>query len=281
MIVNTQSKRCVLLMSAALALCMGTVQAQDSKVNEFAVKSQLYIWNRFADLLETVRGGIAVGPAIGAEFAVTERAAFGAYATNEVGTSFPHFIPPLWLVPYYEQATVLRPHRGVYWTRTFGRERKENVIDQDVRFARDPLDVRAQLALGLVHVYGAVKTEEVYDFVAGFAGLDPKLDDEKLDPTARREPVAQFGRGLTNAAFGWMELPKNMIRVNREEGDMAGATKGLGHGVWRSSVRTGVGLVELVSFPFGWEPIVEPVYVLQPAYTTEWDINKLPFGSKY
>ena len=279
--VNTQPKRWVLLLVAATTMWVSDVRADSSGVNDFVVKSELYIWNRLADFLEIVRCGIAVGPSIGAEVAITDKAMLGAYVSREVGTSFPHFIPPLWLVPYLEDQPVLKKHRGIYKTVAFGDVRKESDMDPDVRFDRDPLDVRAQVAAGLVQVYAAVKTAEVGDFLVGWVGLDPKNDDEKLDPTARREPANQFGRSLSNILFGWIELGKNMIRVNEEEGNIAGATKGLGLGLWRTTVREVVGVMELVTFPFGWDPIIQPVYVLQPAYTTEWRINPPTFGNRY
>lgn len=250
-------------------------------INGFLVKSELYIWNRLADFLEMARGGIAVGPAIGAEIAITERAQLGAYIARERGVSFPHFLPPLWLVPYLEEQPITRTHSGYYKTYSYGPNRYENSVLEEERFVRDPKDIRAQLGLGIAQVYGDVQTREVKDFFLGIVGADPRNDDEELDPTARREPVRQLGRGLANVFSCPLEVPMNMIRVNKERGDFAGASWGLVEGVCRFAQRGGVGLLEIVTFPMGWEPIVEPEYILEPGRNTDWRINKPAFRDRY
>jgi putative exosortase-associated protein (TIGR04073 family) len=264
-----------------MALSVPAVLAEGGAVNNAVVKTELYVWNRFADALEIVRCGLAVGPCVGAEVAVTDKAALGAYWAEETGVTFPHFIPPLWLVPYAEEATVLKTHEGKYNTVAYGSVRKESSTESGVAFERDPQDVRVQLGLGLVHMYAAVKTKEVGDFLAGFVTFDPADDDVGVDPAIRRQPADQFGRGAANLLFGWLEIGKNMIRVRRDEGELSGFTKGFGLGLWRASVREVVGVFELATFPFGWGPVVEPEYIIQSAYTTDWRVNKPEFGSQY
>ncbi len=105
---------------------------------------------------------------------------------------------------------------------------------------------------------GAVK-----DFGAGFINRDPSADDNNLDPMAMRRPCRQLGRGTTNVLLGWWEVPRNMIDINKEDGHMAGATFGLFRGLVRATIRTGVGLFEIVTFPMGWNPVVRPEFVLQ------------------
>ncbi len=271
----------MLRISAALALCAPVMQAQGGAVNEAIVKGELYVWNRFADLLETLRCGVAVGPSAGAEIAFTDKAMLGAMASIEAGASFPHFVPPLWLVPYAEESRVFSTHEGVYRTVTYGKVRKENSPEVTRHFDREPLDLRAELGLGIAHAYVAIKTSQVTDFGAGFVGYDPADDDAELDPTVRRAPADQFGRGVSNILFGWIELGKNMIRVGREEGDASGFTKGLGLGLWRTGIREVVGVFELVTFPFGWSAVIEPEYVLQTSYITHWRLNPPEFKSQY
>jgi putative exosortase-associated protein (TIGR04073 family) len=271
----------VLWVSAAVALCVPALRAEGGAVNTAIVKSELYVWNRIADVLEILRCGVAVGPCIGAEVAVTEKAVLGAYTDDEKGVTFPHFIPPLWLVPYAEDATVFVSHEGKYSTVAYGTKRVETSTESASHFERDTWDIRAQVGLGIAHIYTAVKTKEIGDFAAGIAGLDPSDDDAELDPAIRRAPADQFGRGVGNILFGWIELGKNMIRVGRDEGDISGFTKGLGLGLWRTGVREVVGVFELVTFPFGWSPIVEPEYVIQSAYSTDWQVNKPQFSSQY
>jgi putative exosortase-associated protein (TIGR04073 family) len=271
----------MLRISAALALCAPVMQTQGGAVNDAIVKAELYAWNRFADFLETVRCGVAVGPCVGAEVAFTDRYMLGAVAAVEAGASFPHFVPPLWLVPYAEESRIFSAHEGVYMTLAYGPVRKENTTEISRHFDRDPLDLRVELGLAMAHAYVAVKTAEIIDFGAGFVGYDPADDDAKLDPTVRRAPADQLGRGAGNILFGWMEIYKNMVRIGRDEGDIAGATKGVGLGLWRTSVRGVVGVFELVTFPFGWSPVIEPEYVFQSSYITDWRLNHPEFTNQY
>jgi len=278
---NRLAKRWALWMVAMTSLALPGLRAEEFSVNQMFVRGELYIYNRIADLFEVARCGVAAGPAIGAEIAITEYAQIGAYAANEKGISFPHFMPPLWLVPYFEDTPVFRVHEGLYKTVSFGKRRRENRIIADERFHRAPWDVRAQAALGLIHLYANIDTMEIKDFVAGFAGFDPSGDDAELDPTARRKPVDQLGRGVTNFATGIVEIPFNMVSVNKEEGDLAGATTGFVRGTWRFLMREVVGLTEIVTFPFGWDPIIEPAYPFAPARNTDWRVNPAPFKRHY
>jgi len=212
----------------------------------------------------------------------------GAYAAKEKGVTFPHFFPPLWIVPYLEEEPMFKDHRGSYATASFGPWRRETSIVASERFERDPLSVRAQFGLGLAHGYLSIETKEVADFFAGIPdilglvgvtglGADLSMDDEKLDPTARREPARQLGRGFANIVGGALEIPVCMINTNKQRGDFAGATTGLAQGVWRFAVREVVGVVEVFTFPMGWEPIVDPEYPLQPVRTTDWDVRTPAF----
>jgi putative exosortase-associated protein (TIGR04073 family) len=279
--VNTRSKRWI-LWASVMVLCVPSMRAADEGlINRAMVRAELYVWNRLADFCEMMRCGVAVGPCVGAEVAITEHAALGAYVAQEVGVTFPHFIPPLWLVPYAEDGALFVKHEGLYHTIAYGNVRKESSTDGTTRFERDPWDVSAQLGLGIVHAYAAIKSMEVSDFAAGVVCLDPASDDQELDPAVRRLPADQFGRGASNILFGWIEVGKCMIRIGHDEGGAAGATKGLGQGLWRTACREVVGVFELVTFPFGWSPIIEPDYVVQQAYTTDWRVNRPQFGTQY
>ncbi len=267
-----------------MALAVPVIRAEESgtgAINRACIEAELYVWNRFADLLEVLRCGVAVGPCVGAEVAVTDKAMLGAYWADETGATFPHFVPPLWLVPYAEGVPVFATHEGQYSTVAYGMVRKESGPDTGKAFEREPLDVRAQAGLGLVHLYAAVKTKQVGDFFAGLATFDPAADDVSADPTLIRKPADQFGRGVCNVLFGWLEVGKNMIRIGKDEGELAGLTKGFGLGLWRTGVREVVGVFELVTFPFGWRAVVEPEYVLQNVYGTEWKVNPPEFGRDY
>ena len=285
----------VFLGCMALIFAMATTQvnAQSAAssdvmdVNSVLVRSELYLWNRISDVLDVFRAGIALGPGLGAEVAVTEYAQLGAYANVESGMAFPHCLPPLWLVDYFEHnqdAFVF--HSGSYATAAFGPWRAESDKgDPDLdsmHFQRDRWDVRAQADLGLVHLYVAVRPLEIADFFTGIVGYDLTLDDQKLDVTQIRRPASQFSRGLSNVLFGVYEVPKNIFNVTKTENDMAGATKGVGLGVWRFLCREVVGVVETVTFPFGWDPIIEPAYVWDGKNNDQpWKVYRPAFHKRY
>jgi len=73
-------------------------------------------------------------------------------------------------------------------------------------------------------------------------------------------------RGVSNILTGWVEIPKNMIDVSRDENILVGMTVGLGKGLGKGVLRTGAGVYDGVTFPFPmpehYEPILEPAYVL-------------------
>lgn len=291
--INRQFKMLVGILVLALTVTSTQLSAASRRsedlldVNAAIVHTELYLWNRVSDLLDVFRGGIALGPGIGAEVAITDYLQLGAYATVERGVAFPHCFPPLWLVDYYENnndAFVF--HGGKYATASFGPWRAESATNdaemEPLHFARDKWDIRAQVALGLVHLYVAVRPVEIIDFFTGIAGYDLSLDDQKLDITQVRRPADQLGRGLSNVLFGVFEIPNNIFRVTATEGDLPGATKGVGLGLWRFFCREVVGVVETVTFPFGWEPIIEPAYVLdRNTQDKAWQVYKPSFHKRY
>ena len=60
----------------------------------------------------------------------------------------------------------------------------------------------------------------------------------------------KLGRGISNVAFGALELPINWYQVNFEEGGFAACTYGILKGVIAVVIREVVGVVEIVTFPF-------------------------------
>jgi len=281
----------VFALLATMSLTPVNGQARSSEtldVNRAIVNTELYLWNRFSDLLDVVRCGVALGPGLGFEVAITDYLNLGLYANVERGLAFPHFIPPFWLVDYYEHNTgTFVVHGGKYATAAFGPWRAETgkglIGTETKHFARDRWDLRVQLDLVLIHLYVAIRPVEIIDFFTGIVGYDFSLDDQKLDSLQERRPADQFGRGLSNVLFGVLEVPLNILRVTRVEGDLAGATKGVGLGLWRFFVRECVGVVETVAFPFGWEPIIEPAYVFDGSSdeTTSWKVYKPAFHKRY
>ena len=76
----------------------------------------------------------------------------------------------------------------------------------------------------------------------------------------------KLGRGASNTAFGWVELPTGIHDIGEKHGVGAAMTWGVIHGTGRTVQRTAVGIFELLTFPFGvpkdFEPMIEPEFVL-------------------
>jgi putative exosortase-associated protein (TIGR04073 family) len=73
-------------------------------------------------------------------------------------------------------------------------------------------------------------------------------------------------RGLANTFLGVLEIPRNIHNTTQAENSLLeGWTVGLGKGLGQAVLRTGVGLYEVVTFPFpipeGYRPIIEPEFV--------------------
>ena len=89
-------------------------------------------------------------------------------------------------------------------------------------------------------------------------------------------PLKKLGRGIANVAFSPLELPMKWWDVQNEMGGIAGITYGTLKGVCFILVRIGVGLTDIVTFPFplpncpdtpngygpGYGPIIRPAWVI-------------------
>lgn len=80
-------------------------------------------------------------------------------------------------------------------------------------------------------------------------------------------PKDKLKRGTINFLSGWIEIPRNIYDKTVEESILQGLTAGTMSGFGMAVVRTGTGLYEIITFPLnipnGYEPILEPTYVLQ------------------
>lgn len=99
---------------------------------------------------------------------------------------------------------------------------------------------------------------------------------ESNEPQWIMRPVEKLGRGIANVAFGVFELPMQWTAVTREEGGIAGLTKGTLRGICYVVARLGVGIADIVTFPFplpdcpnypddagwGYGPIMRPAWVI-------------------
>ena len=79
-----------------------------------------------------------------------------------------------------------------------------------------------------------------------------------------RPPLNKLGRGVANALGGWLEVPWNIGHEYTTQKDrVAGAFTGLVTGLVKGVARTGVGVFEVVTFPFpvpqGYAPVLDPL----------------------
>jgi putative exosortase-associated protein (TIGR04073 family) len=82
------------------------------------------------------------------------------------------------------------------------------------------------------------------------------------------DPGDKLVRGLANTFLGLLEVPKKIHSETQADNSiLRGWTIGLGKGLGYAVLRTGVGLYEIVTFPFaapeGYRPIVKPDYPWQ------------------
>jgi putative exosortase-associated protein (TIGR04073 family) len=92
-----------------------------------------------------------------------------------------------------------------------------------------------------------MKTLLTAALVAGFATAC--CADIQDPPSNDYGPTRKLGRGLSNMAFGWSEIPVTIAKVNKEEGNSAAAGYGVVRGVDRGFARFGVGLYEVLLWP--------------------------------
>ncbi len=85
------------------------------------------------------------------------------------------------------------------------------------------------------------------------------------------EPKAlkKLGRGAANIATSPFEITNSMQEVNNESGFFGAITWGILKGVWKTGVRAGAGIYEVVTFPFpgnnDYQPVIaDPEFIGQP-----------------
>ncbi len=71
----------------------------------------------------------------------------------------------------------------------------------------------------------------------------------------------KLGRGLANAATGWIELPKNVVNTSNNSNVAVGITWGIVKGALYTVGRTVIGAVELVTFFIPSDTFAHPGYV--------------------
>ncbi len=78
-----------------------------------------------------------------------------------------------------------------------------------------------------------------------------------------QNPLRKVARGAVNVTLGWVEIPRQMIKVNKTKGDIAGVFWGPLKGFAFFVGRTAVGLYEVTTFLIPpYKPVVNPEFIL-------------------
>ncbi len=91
-------------------------------------------------------------------------------------------------------------------------------------------------------------------------------------PPVRAEDGAwkKAGRGMNNFVFGYYEMVLQARELAKTERWPTAISGGFFKGLFRGTLRTAAGVVELVTFPlpipWGYAPLIEPEFVMEPAY---------------
>ena len=105
---------------------------------------------------------------------------------------------------------------------------------------------------------------------------NPEQRDLGAKLAAPSNPIQKLGRGISNIAFGALEIPIRIADTNAQCGAIKALTAGTLHGVVMFIARVGVGVVEVVTFPmplpgatddvrdsgWGYGPILTPEWVV-------------------
>ena len=80
----------------------------------------------------------------------------------------------------------------------------------------------------------------------------------------------KLGRGLANTLTGFVEIPKKVILISKNDNPLIGLTWGFVKGTGVGLLRTAAGVYETVTFPIpapaDYEPIIQPEFVFE-----EWE----------
>ena len=72
--------------------------------------------------------------------------------------------------------------------------------------------------------------------------------DDFFGPHQPHPAFDKFGRGVSNALFGWLEIPATMNERYEERNTGGSLVAGFAYGIVRGLLRTGVGVYETVTF---------------------------------
>ncbi|MFA5271583.1 MAG: exosortase system-associated protein, TIGR04073 family [Candidatus Omnitrophota bacterium] len=85
-----------------------------------------------------------------------------------------------------------------------------------------------------------------------------------------QNPLRKIARGTVNVTLGWTEIPRQMIKVNKDSGDIAGVFWGPLKGFAFFLGRTAVGVYEVTTFLLPpYKPVVNPEFILSDDNATD------------
>ncbi len=84
----------------------------------------------------------------------------------------------------------------------------------------------------------------------------------------------KLGRGFLNAVTGLVEIPREINFTSNDINLTAGWTYGLARGVGFALLRTGTGLLDVLTAPWNW-PDAQKAPLMTPEYPWEKDRSKL------
>ncbi|MBS0588696.1 MAG: exosortase system-associated protein, TIGR04073 family [Proteobacteria bacterium] len=73
--------------------------------------------------------------------------------------------------------------------------------------------------------------------------------------------IDKLSQGAANIAFGFIEVPKNIINITNDQNILVGLTWGLIRGIIQGVSRTLVGGVEVITSPIPTNEFASPAYV--------------------
>lgn len=74
-------------------------------------------------------------------------------------------------------------------------------------------------------------------------------------------------RSLSNMTLGILEVPKGIIKTSNDSNMLYGVTAGTFLGLLNTVGRTGVGVIDFISFPLATKPVIQPVHPWQSYLT--------------
>jgi putative exosortase-associated protein (TIGR04073 family) len=103
--------------------------------------------------------------------------------------------------------------------------------------------------------------------------VEPPAVQSKMvlrEKVSDQNPLRKIARGTVNATLGWTEIPRQMIKVNKANGDIAGVFWGPLKGFAYFLGRTAVGVYEVTTFLLPpYKPVVNPEFILSDDNATD------------